>query len=126
MYFVSIDLAFVTIPRVMLTIYFHSGPIVTFPQNILSHCMPSRIVPKIPSCISSMIFSASLLSTHRSKVESWLRLYKIMLLRKNLVENLLRNFLSFIDASSWYSWDSIYLFTSWNQGFSSTPSVPIL
>src|SRR3954470_16209038 len=45
--------------------------------------------------MSSMICSASFLFTQRSKVESWLRLYKVPLLRKNLEANLLRNFLSF-------------------------------
>src|SRR3954466_9343853 len=48
--------------------------------------------------MSSMIFSASFLFTQRSRVESWLRLYKVPLLRKNLDANLLRNFLSLMDA----------------------------
>src|SRR4051812_44862137 len=45
--------------------------------------------------MSSIICSASFLFTQRSKVESWLRLYRVPLLRKNLAANLLRNFMSF-------------------------------
>src|SRR3954468_8326375 len=45
---------------------------------------PLERVPKAPSCMSSIICSASFLFTQRSKVESWLRLYRVPLLRKNL------------------------------------------
>src|SRR3954468_16579581 len=46
-HFVSIDLALVTNSDMVMTISFHSGPIVTSPQDLLSHCMPTRMGTKL-------------------------------------------------------------------------------
>src|SRR3954471_20474886 len=44
---ISIDLALVTNSDMVMTISFHSGPIVTSPQDLLSHCMPTRMGTKL-------------------------------------------------------------------------------
>src|SRR3954464_4406341 len=46
-HFISIDLALVTNSDMVMTISFHSGPIVTSPQDLLSHCMPTRMGTKL-------------------------------------------------------------------------------
>src|SRR3954469_12470234 len=46
-HFVSINLALVTNSDMVMTISFHSGPIVTSPQDLLSHCMPTRMGTKL-------------------------------------------------------------------------------
>src|SRR3954468_9069351 len=46
-HFVSINLALVTNSDMVMTISFHSGPIVTSPQDLLSHRMPTRMGTKL-------------------------------------------------------------------------------
>src|SRR3954462_7445134 len=46
-HFVSIDLALVTNSDMVMTISFHSGPKITSPQDLLSHCMPTRMGTKL-------------------------------------------------------------------------------
>src|SRR4051812_40538438 len=46
-HFVSINLALVTNSDMVMTISFHSGPIVSSPQDLLSHCMPTRMGTKL-------------------------------------------------------------------------------
>ena len=94
MYFVNIDLALVTSSRVVMEVSFHSRPIVTRSQKLLSHSMSTGMSTKNTSVhIFHNILCLFLIHT-RSKVESWLHLYNIPLLRKHLAENLRKNFLS--------------------------------
>src|SRR3954471_5205994 len=46
-HFIGIDLALVTNSDMVMTISFHSGPIITSPQDLLSHCMPTRMGTKL-------------------------------------------------------------------------------
>src|SRR3954468_23725988 len=46
-HFISIDLALVTNSDMVMTISFHSGPIITSPQDFLSHHMPTRMGTKL-------------------------------------------------------------------------------
>ena len=70
MHLISVDLELMASSGVLITICFHSGPVVSCHRIFLAMVCPLEWVPKVPSCRSVIILSASLLSTHRSKVES--------------------------------------------------------
>jgi len=43
---ISIDMTLITLPGMLVTISFHCYPVIACSQNLLSHCMPTRMSPE--------------------------------------------------------------------------------